>query len=79
MRNNQDKRICSLKNCKKESVRLPKESFYGRMDVRGYKFTRIYVNKWGFLYEKSINGIKHYEVFRKVINTRFLVYSYPHF
>lgn len=52
---------------------LPLE-FTGRGEVKGFTFKQIHASCKAYLYE--ING-KHYEVFRRKINTRFGNVSYP--
>ena len=53
------------------------EHFEGKGQVRGYTFTQIRSADWGFIYEVSHGGHRHYEVFRKRLNRRFATVSYP--
>lgn len=56
---------------------LPKE-FFGRGEVKGYKFTQIQVTNKGFLYEvTSDDTLPHYEVFNRKINEWYNCESYP--
>lgn len=58
------------------SKQLP-VSFFGKGEVKSYKFTQIRQTDKAFLYEVSAGGTIHYEVFRKVVNDRYVCVSYP--
>lgn len=51
--------------------------FSGRCEAKGYIFTQINASDKAFIYEVSSGQYKHYEVFKKTINTRFGCNSYP--
>ena len=53
-----------------------KKCFFGKGEVRGYKFTQLKASDKAFLYEVSYGDSKHYEVFKKKVNTRFACESY---
>lgn len=55
---------------------LPK-IIIGTGEVKGYKFRQIKATKYGFIYEQLFGKGKHYEVFKRRINTRFGNVSYP--
>ena len=54
-----------------------KKEFLGIGEVKGYKFTQISQTSQAFIYEVSFGGGKHYEVFKRRINSRFGCVSYP--
>lgn len=56
--------------------KLPHQ-FTGTGEVRGYEFRLILESEKAYVFEKSFNGTKSYEVFKKVINKRFNTESYP--
>ena len=58
-------------------MRPLKTQFEGRGEVKGYLFTQISQTDKAFIYEVSSDDRKHYEVFKKVINSRFACVSYP--
>ena len=55
---------------------LPKQ-FSGRGEVSGYNFNQISQTDKAFVYEVSYGDSKHYEVFKKKVNKRFVGISYP--
>jgi hypothetical protein len=55
---------------------LEKE-FTGRGQVKGFKFTQMDQTNKGFMYEVLADGQIHYEVFKRVLNTRYECISYP--
>ncbi len=55
---------------------LPKH-FTGKGEVKGYLFTQISQTDKAFIYEVSSGNSKHFEVFKKYLNTRFACVSYP--
>jgi len=55
---------------------LEKE-FTGRGEVRGFNFTQIVANEYGFIYQVENNGNIHFEVFKRKENTQFNCISYP--
>ena len=55
---------------------LEKE-FIGRGEVRGFIFTQLIKNEYGYIYQVSNNGNIHFEVFRRKENTQFNCISYP--
>jgi hypothetical protein len=54
-----------------------KKEFLGIGEVKGYQFSQIYKTSQAFIYEVSYGEGKHYEVFKKRINSRFGCVSYP--
>ena len=54
-----------------------KKEFLGIGEVKGYKFTQISQTSRALIYEVSFGEGKHYEVFKKRINSRFGCVSYP--
>ncbi|RXP46865.1 hypothetical protein EC396_13370 [Lutibacter sp. HS1-25] len=54
-----------------------KKEFLGIGEVKGYKFTQIRQTSQAFIYEVSFGEGKHYEVFKRRINSRFGCVSYP--
>lgn len=54
-----------------------KEYFVGRGEVKGFIFNQIINTKYGYIYEVNTGHKKHYEVFKKRINTMFDCVSYP--
>jgi len=68
--------MCSSK--KSESgIRPLKTQFEGRGEVKGYYFRLMGMTNRAFLYEVSSGSSKHYEVFKKIINSRYACISYP--
>ena len=55
---------------------LEKE-FIGRGEVRGFIFTQLIKNEYGYIYQVSNNGNIYFEVFRRKENTQFNCISYP--
>jgi len=51
--------------------------FIGRGEVRGFVFTEIIKNEYGYIYQVSNNGNIHFEVFKRKENTQFNCISYP--
>ena len=58
-------------------MRELKKEFDGRGQVKGFRFTQIEQNHKAFIYQVDNNGTKHYEVFKRVENTRYNCVSYP--
>lgn len=54
-----------------------KKQFLGIGEVKGYKFSQIYKTSQAFIYEVSHDRGKHYEVFKRRVNSRFGCVSYP--
>ncbi len=54
-----------------------KKCFFGKGEVRGYKFIQVKKSDKVFIYEVTSDNRKHYEVFKKRVNTRFACESYP--
>lgn len=54
-----------------------KEYFVGKGEVKGFIFNQIKKNKYGYIYEVDTGNGKHYEVFKKRINTMYDCISYP--
>ena len=53
-------------------------TFEGKGEVRGYTFTQVKKSEKGYIYEVTRPGLApHYEIFERVENKRFGVYSYP--
>jgi len=53
------------------------KSFIGRGQVKGFMFTQIKQNKYGYIYRIEADTLTHYEVFMHKPNTRFKCVSYP--
>lgn len=51
--------------------------FEGKSEVKGYTFTQISMTDKAFIYEVNSVHSKHYEVFKKFVNTRYSCISYP--
>lgn len=51
--------------------------FEGKGEVKDYTFTQINMTDKAFIFEVSSGQYKHYEVFKKFINTRYSCISYP--
>ena len=58
-------------------MRQLKKEFDGRGQVKGFRFTQIKKESYGYIYEVGNNGSKHYEVFKHIENTQFDCVSYP--
>jgi hypothetical protein len=58
-------------------MRELKKQFVGTGEVKGNKFTQIRCTNRAFLYEVNTGYSIYYEVFKKVLNKRFGVVSYP--
>jgi len=58
-------------------MRELEESFIGRGQVKGFKFTQIKKNDYGYIYKVEISGRVYYEVFKRKENIRFNCVSYP--
>ncbi len=58
-------------------IKVLKNSFFGKGEVGGYKFTQVRKTDKALLYKVSSGDSKHYEVFKSRINTRFACESYP--
>ncbi len=58
-------------------IRPLKKCFFGKGEVSGYNFTQISKTDKAFIYEVSSGDSKHYEVFKRVVNTLFYCESYP--
>lgn len=54
-----------------------KEYFSGRGQVKGYVFNQISASKYAYLYEVKGYNTKHYEVFKRRVNTLYDCVSYP--
>jgi hypothetical protein len=54
-----------------------KKQFVGTGEVKGFNFTQIRYTNRAFLYEVNTGYSLYYEVFKKVLNKRFKVVSYP--
>ena len=53
-------------------------NFLGRGEVRGFKFTQLFKNDCGYLYQvEQSEGLIHFEVIKRVENQRFNRVSYP--
>jgi len=59
------------------AIKELKKEFLGIGEVRGYKFSQISQTSRAFIYEVSYGECKHFEVFKKRINSRFGCVSYP--
>ncbi|NCB44140.1 MAG: hypothetical protein EOM59_16210 [Clostridia bacterium] len=55
---------------------LPK-NFIGRGEVHGFGFRQISKSPIGYIYEVTQGRLVHYEVFLRIINSRFNRVSYP--
>lgn len=53
------------------------ESFIGRGQVRGFKFTQIKKNDYAYIYEVNSGSFPRYEVFHRKENSQFNCISYP--
>ena len=51
--------------------------FQGRGEVKGYIFTQVRKTDKALLYKVSSGDREHYEVLKRIINTRFACESYP--
>lgn len=51
--------------------------FKGRGQVKGFTFTQIKKNDYGYIYKVNTGNNNHYEVFKRKINTKFNCISYP--
>jgi len=49
-----------------ENITLLNREFIGTGDVRGFKFRQIAHNDTAYLYEISVCGTTHYEVFQRI-------------
>ncbi len=58
-------------------MRELKKEFIGRGQVKGFRFTQIKQNQYGFLYQISDDINTWYEVFHKKENSRYNCMSYP--
>jgi hypothetical protein len=58
-------------------ITLLKNCFFGKGEVKGYKFTQIQKSDIAFIYEVTSSRRKHYEVFKKKVNNRYNCISYP--
>ena len=54
-----------------------KEYFSGKGQVKGYVFNQISKTKHAYLYEVKGDNTKHYEVFKRRVNTLYECVSYP--
>ncbi len=54
-----------------------KQAYEGRGEVKGWSFFQLEQSENAYLYKKSKQGRLSYEVFKKRINTRFGIVSYP--
>lgn len=52
-------------------------NFIGRGQYKGFKFTQIHATGSAYVYSVDVKGAIYYHVFKKRINTRFGVISYP--
>lgn len=59
------------------AIKELKKEFLGIGEVKGYKFSQIYKTSQAFIYEVSYDRGKHYEVFKRRVNSRFGCISYP--
>jgi len=57
-----------------DKPRLLEAEFTGIGEVKGYKFKRIKSNKLVYLYQ--VDG-RHYEVFRRLVNSYYNTETYP--
>ena len=53
------------------------ETFTGKGQVRGFKFTQIKKTQYAYLYRVDTGVSKHYEIFERKENTQFNCISYP--
>ena len=58
-------------------MRELKSYFVGIGQVKGYIFNQLSITDKAYLYEVVENNVIHYEVFKRVENTRFNCVSYP--
>ena len=58
-------------------MRELKIEFNGIGQVKGYYFVQLINDEKGYLYEVRSGNTVHYEIFRRVENTRFGIISYP--
>jgi len=58
-------------------IKQLKTEFSGKGEVRGYQFSQIHKTSRAFIYEVSYGEGKHYEVFKRRVNSRFGCVSYP--
>lgn len=66
--------VCS-KNV--DSPRELPECFNGRGEVSGFHFRQVKRTLVGYIYEVTQGRLVHYEVFLRIINSRFNRVSYP--
>jgi hypothetical protein len=52
-------------------------NFIGKGEVKGYKFSLLGMTDRAFIYQRTVCGVIHYEVFQKKLNSRFGCVSYP--
>ena len=62
---------------KRDKMKALEKQFTGIGEVRGFVFSQIRATNHGFLYEVNTGNGKHYEVFRKRVNTQYNNISYP--
>ena len=53
------------------------EHFIGKGQVKGFRFTQVKKNEFGFIYKIEDFGQVWYEVFKRKENSRFMCVSYP--
>lgn len=54
-----------------------REEFIGKGQVRGFRFTQVKKTEFGYIYEIDTKNTTHYEVFKRVYNSRYNCISYP--
>lgn len=52
-------------------------NFIGKGQVRGFKFTQVKKNEFGYIYKIEDFGRVWYEVFKRKENVRYMCISYP--
>jgi len=55
---------------------LPIE-FTGKGETKGFTFTQVAKSNHGYIYKVNTGALNHYEVFRKMVNSRFDTISFP--
>lgn len=54
-----------------------RKHFIGRGEVKGFEFEQLSATDNAYLYEVTFNGEKHYEFFKRKVNTQYNQVSYP--
>ena len=58
-------------------MKLLENEFIGKGEVKGFKFKQVHKSNTAYIYEVNSGCSIYYEVFRRVVNTKYKKEVYP--